>query len=61
MRKKLLVAAAFAASTLVGSSALASTARADYDQACLLHSGCFFSGTQWICPNPQIFALCREP
>ncbi len=56
MIKKLILGLAIAAAF-----APATTQASDYEY-CLLYSGCYFdSGTlSWVCPNPDIYALCVE-
>jgi hypothetical protein len=59
-RVKLLSAAVVSAMAFAGS---AGSAMAVGDE-CLLNSGCFFvdpydnSPGFWVCPNPQIYAMC---
>lgn len=61
MIKKMMIAAALAASTLVAVPTAASA------NACMLDNGCFFvSGGgaypgYWVCSDPAIYMLCLEP
>lgn len=55
MLKKIVLAALF-----VSSVAVPTTAAAGPYEECLLHAGCFYDGTSWICPDPAAYMLCVE-
>lgn len=57
--KKLIIAASFAGSMLVG----VPEAKANTPEECLLHNGCYFNeaAAMWVCGNPRIYMICLEP